>query len=175
MSLATLTLFGAIEGDSAFEVREALQNGADCNAKDGWGRTPLHWAAENSNNPVEYPKSYTAQIITALLSAGADINAFDKGGQTPLHRAVFTNHLHAVTIFLANGADMNARDYAGTTPLSLAKSMSNSSDLVKIFEEAVVAREKKEREIVQKQNDRKERFEKNLSFLDRNFPRRRQQ
>ena len=54
-----------------------LKNGADVNAKNKDGDTPLHHAARNSNyNTVE-----------VLLKNGADVNAKNKNGDTPLHWA----------------------------------------------------------------------------------------
>jgi len=54
-----------------------LAGGADVNAQDGDGQTPLHWAASNALNDV----------VNLLLERGADINARDKYGNTPLQEA----------------------------------------------------------------------------------------
>ena len=57
-------------------VQTCLRTGADANARDEGGRTPLHFAAGYSDDPA---------IITALLGAGADLHATDKIGATALH------------------------------------------------------------------------------------------
>ena len=55
-----------------------LDAGADIEARDRWGRTPLHWAALFSKNPA---------VITALLDAGADPKARNATGKTPWDHA----------------------------------------------------------------------------------------
>ena len=53
------------------------KEGADVNAKNPKGETPLHYTAWN--NAVEFAK--------LLIDHGADINARDVNGETPLHWA----------------------------------------------------------------------------------------
>ncbi|KAK4236585.1 ankyrin repeat-containing domain protein [Achaetomium macrosporum] len=55
---------------SAACSRVLLQCGADVDARDGYGRTPLHWAAESSN----------ADVVRLLVDAGADVSAILKHG-----------------------------------------------------------------------------------------------
>ena len=63
-------------------VSECLGAGADLNARDKQGKTPLHTAALWNKNPA---------VFAALLKAGADLNARDKQDATPLHRAAGFN------------------------------------------------------------------------------------
>ena len=58
------------ESASAADVSRCLTAGADVNAKDGYGRQPLHHAASHSDTP--------AAIIPLLVNAGADVNANDR-------------------------------------------------------------------------------------------------
>ena len=51
-----------------------LGAGADINAADYYGRTPLHWAAEH-NKP---------EVAKVLLANGAQVNVRTKNGQTAL-------------------------------------------------------------------------------------------
>ena len=59
-------------------VSECLNAGADVNARNEDGTTPLHKAAQGSRNPA---------FVTALLDAGADGTAVDRGGKTPFDLA----------------------------------------------------------------------------------------
>ena len=54
--------------------------GADVNARDRDGLTPMHIAAWFTDNPA---------VITALLNAGADPKAKDNGGRTPWYYAQY--------------------------------------------------------------------------------------
>lgn len=60
----TGVLAAAARGDAA-EIKKLAAGGADVNARDGYGRTPLHVATFRKNRDA----------ITALAAAGADINA----------------------------------------------------------------------------------------------------
>ena len=83
-----------------------LRAGADPNAPDFEGRTPLHFF---SGEP---------QAVAELLEAGADPNAHDFEGRTPLH--FFSGEPQAVAELLEAGADPSARDDDGRTPLHSA-------------------------------------------------------
>ena len=67
----TVGYFGRV---AANEVTECLDAGADVNARDERGRTPLHWAAHYTETPA---------VIATLLDAGADAKAKDFRGSTP--------------------------------------------------------------------------------------------
>eukprot|EP00854_Cymbomonas_tetramitiformis_P019831 gene19831-23717_t len=107
---------------------EALvRAGADINAKNSSGQTPLHCAAA-SGDPA---------IVRILLQAGADIDARDSGprNETPLHYAALSGNLGAVSAvktLLQAGADINARDRHGATPLHYAaiRSSGQSASIV---------------------------------------------
>ena len=66
------------ENAAAVDVSRCLSAGADLEARDALGRTPLHVAAAFSETP---------SVIAALLDAGADPGARDALGRTPLHVA----------------------------------------------------------------------------------------
>ena len=90
------------------DVTVLLEAGADLNAREENGWTPLHLAAGSSETPG---------IIAALLEAGADLNARDRFGQPPLHTAARSSKIPGiVTALLEAGADLNVRDQSDKTP-----------------------------------------------------------
>ena len=103
-------------------VKSLLAEGADVNAKDWLGKTPLlHACVHGSPNP---------DVVKALLAAGADINVHDKGGTTPLIAAVTTargtGQATIIRELLAAGADVNAKDASGGTALMQASADGNT-------------------------------------------------
>ena len=92
-------------------VQLLLRAGADPQAVDNEGVTPLHLAAWNSN-----------PVVTAhLLAAGADPNALDNEGYTPLHHAARRGWSgRVIARLLAAGADPLAESNDGRTPLHSA-------------------------------------------------------
>ena len=67
----------AAGGSAVPAVVTALVNaGADLEARDESGLTPLHVAAGGSAVPA---------VVTALVNAGADLEARTESGLTPLH------------------------------------------------------------------------------------------
>lgn len=171
MSQVTNDLFCAVDDDSYIAVEKALLAGADPNGRNEFKQTPLHFAALDSSNPIEYPKTYAVRIISLLLEAGADVNAFDHNGQTALHLATIYNFPLVIYALLDAGADMNAVDRAGSTPLSLARSLKGSREPERILEEKICALEKERAERVaqriQQEKQVQERFERTLAFLDK--------
>ena len=58
-------------------VKQHLAAGADVNAKDDDGWTPLHQATDEGHK----------EIVELLIAKGADVNATDEDGETPLDHA----------------------------------------------------------------------------------------
>ncbi len=67
-------------------VRALLAEGADVNARDAFGRAPLHFTVAPPSTKAEPPPD--AGVVRALLEAGADPNARDEDARTPLLFAV---------------------------------------------------------------------------------------
>jgi len=65
--------------------------GADKEAKDAAGATPLHQAAANGH----------VEAVKALVALGADIDAQTEDGETPLEASVRFNHHAAAQVLKA--------------------------------------------------------------------------
>ena len=110
---ATEELLSKAKSAGAREVTWLIKKGADVNAVEEDGKTPLILASESNNNPG---------VLSALLEKGADINAVDDYYErTPLMYAAFKNsNTEVLTILIDNGADVAMRDYKGKMALNYA-------------------------------------------------------
>ena len=108
--LPPATLFEAVYRDDLEGMKDLLAEGADVNAMDKDGNTPLHIVTHSGHK----------EMIKLLISNGAHVNAKDEGGWTPLHFAASGGHKEIAELMLANGADVNAKDFSDYTPLHRA-------------------------------------------------------
>ena len=74
-------------------VELLIAAGADVNAKNDWGWTPLTYAAINDHE----------EIAELLIAKGADVNAKDDGGETPLDFAIRRNQTETADIIRKHG------------------------------------------------------------------------
>ena len=82
--------------DDNFELMKQLKDqGADVNARDDNGMTPICWTAYYNN----------LEAMKWLIDQGADANAKDRFGNTPISYAKQNKHDQAVKLLLENGAD----------------------------------------------------------------------
>jgi len=112
-------LFAAIRADNADNSDVAkflIAKGADVNAKDKNGQTPLHEACEHGMR----------NMVELLIAEGADVNAKDNGGATPLHLMFYSGRcrMDVAELLIAKGANVNAKltsgRWMGLTPLHYA-------------------------------------------------------
>lgn len=90
---ALVPLFDAVDYKA---IARMLKKGADPNAQDDNGFSPLHFAAQES----------LPEAARLLIGAGADPNIKDSFGNTPLARAGMTEPgIHLVKILLDADAD----------------------------------------------------------------------
>jgi ankyrin repeat protein len=109
----SLLFASEVEMTERYTVLELLlQHGANVNARDRSGRTPLHWASGYAD---ELP-----ECMILLLEKGANLNAPDIKGRTPLQTAVRYNAEQAVELLLKRGADTEAVNWKGLKALEIA-------------------------------------------------------
>ncbi|MFZ3017269.1 MAG: ankyrin repeat domain-containing protein [Gallionella sp.] len=105
-------------------IRKLLQKGANPDAIDTQGRTPLFYAVDR--NDVE--------LVKVLLESGADACKRDRFGQTPLHWSThilntFTNDGVCLNLLLNVVDTVNVIDNEGQTPLHCASRRGNPAQV----------------------------------------------
>jgi ankyrin repeat protein len=122
-------LIEASGDNNVLEARQLLRSGADVEAKDNDGFTPLHRATRNGH----------VQVSKELVEHGADIEAKDKNSYTPLQWACIRRYLTLVNELRDHGADIETKDKNGFTPLHWASLM----DCVAVVNELLSPNERK--------------------------------
>ena len=121
------------QGDGAYDstawVQACLEAGADPNARDADGNTPLQ--------RIEGIHGDKGRAASLLLAAGADPNARNTRGETILHTTINEfgfpgDGFEMIVVLLEAGADPNARDQDGNTPLHNMNSR-HGADLERAF------------------------------------------
>ena len=106
---ATEILFALARSISVEEVEQLIQEGADVNAVDNRGITPLMIAAGYNTNP---------EIIQILINVGANVNAVGNTDSTPLMwAATWNSNPEVLLVLLENGADATVQSNSGETAL----------------------------------------------------------
>ncbi len=92
-------------------LKQALDRGANLEARDGTGETPLYSAAVAGQS----------DIVEMLIKRGADVQARNEKGLTLLHVAAYGGQIDLATLLINSGADVNdSKNRFNTTPLHLA-------------------------------------------------------
>ena len=107
----TKSLHQAVLDGDIDQVRLLTSRGAEVNAEDRTGYTPLFYAAERGQKDV-------AEL---LIAAGANVNAKDRSGNTPLHYSAVRGYYGMCELLVTRGADSAAENLTGGTALAMAK------------------------------------------------------
>ncbi len=138
-------LHAAAAADDAETAQALIAGGADMEARNDEGSTPMEVAAkadaariinllvESGVNPLVLDRSLrerplhmaaranAGNALAALLAHGAYIEILNPDGETPLHAAAGADATAAVEVLLAEGANVLAQDREGRTPLAVAE------------------------------------------------------
>lgn len=107
-------------------VKEALDAGADMNAKDEDGWTAIAIASQVGS----------IEIVAKLLEKGADVNTKTNDDNTALISASYKGYKDIVEKLLKAGAEVNAKNIYGKTAL-ISASEQGHTDTMAILEEAI--------------------------------------
>ena len=107
-------------------VKNMIQKGADVNAQNLSGETPLMNTAFSQNIPV-------AEL---LLANGASVNARTNKGDSPLLWAIKTSSETMVDFFLSKGADPSVKGRGGLTCLQVAQQFKNAR-IIEMLQQAL--------------------------------------
>lgn len=100
-------LHWAASGGQVETARALLDRGADVNAANSYGQTPLHFAVWNIHTDTE--------MVTLLLERGADAAATDNWGRTPAQVAREVGSVRAAEI-LERAASSSERPMPAQAP-----------------------------------------------------------
>src|SRR5690242_13818620 len=138
------SLAGLIQAGNHDAALKMIAAGADVNAAQGDGTTPLHWAVykidvdlvrallargakpDAMNNYGSSPLSEAAKVANArlvgmLLDAGSNVEMPNQEGQTALMLAARAGSVEVAELLVRHGANVNAREkWRGQTPLMWA-------------------------------------------------------
>lgn len=90
-----------------------IERGADVNAQNSFGETPMHKAIFN--------QSLKLGMVDLLWARGAQLEIKSQSGETPLHYAVRLGREDMVKFLIQKGADLNGQSSAGKTPFDVAQ------------------------------------------------------
>ncbi|CAN0321476.1 unnamed protein product, partial [Scytosiphon promiscuus] len=113
-----------------------LANGANINAIDHRGRTPLHAVCASARGSYSGGQNDLTllECTNLLLSSGALEDARDGEGQTALHLAALAGNLSAAKALLEAGAKVIADD-TGNSPLHVAAARGHSGIIQLLVDE----------------------------------------
>ncbi|KAL6805346.1 hypothetical protein J3E68DRAFT_433382 [Trichoderma sp. SZMC 28012] len=105
----------AARGGKDGVVQRLLIQGANTEARDKYGRTPLNDAVNSGKASFEGK----ANMVKFLLDHGANIEAKNNKGSTPFWFAVWSGEADAAKLLLSRGANIDAQNNKGETRLHI--------------------------------------------------------
>jgi ankyrin repeat protein len=105
--------------DEPARVRQLLKQGANIEAKNELGKTPLFLATS----------SQLTSTVKVLLDGGANTEVKGEEGSTPLILTAIFGDAAIMKLLLNKGANIEARDSSGRTPLIMAAYYASEDDL----------------------------------------------
>ncbi|MFR6158304.1 MAG: ankyrin repeat domain-containing protein [Blautia producta] len=148
-------LMNAVKNNQREEVKFLLNAGADVNAKDVYGSTPLHFA-------TNYARSH---IMELLVEYGADVNAQDKNGITKLMQVCSYGDIEMAGYLLEHGANPMITDLLDENSMDYAKRVMYADSQ---FQEKPVVTYKKLRTMLIKHATREKGMDISYPYLSRN-------
>ncbi|HUV64343.1 MAG TPA: ankyrin repeat domain-containing protein [Sedimentisphaerales bacterium] len=121
--------------DASKMIELLIDKGADPNAKNWKGDTPLQYAAHYDHKKIVelllqkggditnlHIATYMGDLsrAEAFIKEGVDINARDGHGCAPLHYAVRERQKQVMELLVARGADLDVKNWEGKTPFTVA-------------------------------------------------------
>jgi ankyrin repeat protein len=108
-----------------------LKRGANVNARNEFGATPLMFAAAHGT-----VGSGDVPLIKKLVQLGADTDAQDTYGSTARMYAVNSDQVQSAAALIRLKANVNIHDNAGKTPLAAARTNGYSGEMVALLKKA---------------------------------------
>ena len=120
LSQDTLMLFEAARDGDVNMLEELVDRGANVNATDDDGNTPLHYTSDVTEERLESMDELDASVIGGGVAVALSVARFD-------------GYNRGTTLLIEKGANLNARNNDGDTPLALAR-RANHRGVIQILE-----------------------------------------
>ena len=105
-----MSIWKSAEDGDIDDIRRLVQEVADIDEKNRYGRTPLMLSAYGGH----------LAVVRYLVQQGADKKASDQYGITSLHFAAHNGHLDVAQYLVQQGANTEVLDNSNKTPLQVA-------------------------------------------------------